>query len=102
MIWVPVVLQQPRLDRVRACGGHTVVSHSQITFKGDGPAQNVLAIANTRGDVKGLIANPLADPPLRPDGKLDVGAAVGRGRWRWQRQRAGVGEERGRSGGGVG
>lgn len=51
----------------------------QITFKGDGPAQNVLAIANTRGDVKGLIANPLADPPLRPDGKLDVGAAVGKG-----------------------
>ncbi len=51
----------------------------QITFRGNGPADNVLAIADTQGNVKGLIGNPQADPPLRPDGKLNVGAAIGQG-----------------------
>lgn len=51
----------------------------QIQFKGDGPVGGILAISDTRGNVKGKVGNPSADPPLRTDGKLDVGAAVGKG-----------------------
>ncbi|WIA20049.1 hypothetical protein OEZ85_005914 [Tetradesmus obliquus] len=51
----------------------------QIQFKGDGPLGSILAVADTKGQVKGRVGNPAADPPLRPDGKLNVGAAVGQG-----------------------
>ena len=51
----------------------------QIMFKGDGPLGPITVIADNAGQVKGMVANPKADPPLRPDGKLNVGAAVGLG-----------------------
>jgi molecular chaperone Hsp33 len=51
----------------------------QIQFRGDGPLGSILAVADTKGQVKGRVGNPAADPPLRPDGKLNVGAAVGQG-----------------------
>lgn len=50
-----------------------------VLFKGDGPAQQILATANARGEVKGFIANPDVDLPLREDGKLDVGGSLGIG-----------------------
>ncbi|PSC75263.1 heat shock 33 [Micractinium conductrix] len=52
---------------------------TQVTFKGDGPLNGIQVIADARGLVKGKVGNPAADPPLRPDGKLNVGQAVGRG-----------------------
>lgn len=54
-------------------------SAPQVTFKADGPLGGIQVIADARGTVKGKVGNPAADPPLRPDGKLDVGTAVGRG-----------------------
>lgn len=50
-----------------------------IAFSGDGEAGKIIAVADYFGDVKGYIENPLANPPKKPNGKLDVGAAVGRG-----------------------
>lgn len=41
----------------------------QITFKGDGPLGQITVISDNTGQVKGMVANPNADPPLRPDGK---------------------------------
>lgn len=51
----------------------------QVTFRGDGELGELQAIATSGGQVKGKVINPAADPPLRPDGKLNVGAAVGAG-----------------------
>lgn len=50
-----------------------------MQFKGDGPAREILATAYGDGRVKGYISNPQVDLPLKPNGKLDVGGAIGIG-----------------------
>ena len=50
-----------------------------IQFKGDGPAGEILVTANGDGSAKGYISNPGVELPLKSNGKLDVGGAVGTG-----------------------
>ncbi|MBF8984197.1 Hsp33 family molecular chaperone HslO [Lutibacter sp. B2] len=51
-----------------------------VQIKGDGPLGQILAVSNSLGKVKGYVTNPMVDIPLREDGKLDVGSAVGKGK----------------------
>ena len=57
--------------------GRTEGERVQLTFQGNGPIGRVVALADAEYRCKGFCGDPTADPPLRPDGKLNVGAAVG-------------------------
>ena len=48
-----------------------------LQIKGGGPLGTLLAVSDNQGNVRGTVDNPQTDLPLRADGKLDVGAAVG-------------------------
>ncbi|MDO4176546.1 MAG: Hsp33 family molecular chaperone HslO [Bacillota bacterium] len=50
-----------------------------VSFKGEGPAKQILATAYGTGKVKGYISNPYVDLPLTEAGKLDVGGSLGLG-----------------------
>ena len=50
-----------------------------IQILGDGPAGQIIAVSNKNGEVKGCIANPMAEAPLKPNGKLNVSAIIGKG-----------------------
>jgi len=49
-----------------------------LRIKGGGPMGSLTAVADPEGNVRGFVQNPAVIVPPREDGKLNVGAAVGR------------------------
>lgn len=54
--------------------------NASVTMKinGGGPLGSVVAIADSRGNVRGYVEHPEVELPLKPNGKLDVGGGIGR------------------------
>ena len=50
-----------------------------MQIKGDGPLGTILAVSDAEGNVRGYVQDASVELPLRADGKLDVGSAVGHG-----------------------
>ena len=52
--------------------------HATLTLRinGGGPIGTVTAISDSHGNVRGCVDDPNVDVPLKPNGKLDVSAAV--------------------------
>ena len=62
-------------------GNQLKVENGSVTVqvRGNGPLGTIVCVADSEGYARGYLQNPALDLPLRPDGKLNVGAGVGYG-----------------------
>lgn len=49
-----------------------------LIIKGGGPIGNIVVAGGSGNKIRGFVANPYVDMPLKDNGKLDVGGAVGK------------------------
>ena len=49
-----------------------------LQIRGSNEIKSIVAVADSKGDVKGYISNPYLDVAINDQGKLDVGGAVGK------------------------
>lgn len=68
------VLTMSAIMSTRIKGEDTIT----LQIKGTGPIGNVVSVFDGNQNIKGYVGDPLVDLPLREDGKLDVGGAVGK------------------------
>ena len=61
-------------------GAMLKIDGATLTLKvnGGGPLGTLVALADCHGNVRGYVDHPQVELPLKPNGKLDVGGAVGR------------------------
>mgnify|MGYP002612046336 FL=1 len=78
---VPTAALGRTLTATAIMGSQLKVEDGSVTVqvKGDGPLGAIVCVGDADGYVRGYLQNPSADLPLRADGKLAVGAGVGRG-----------------------
>lgn len=68
------------LAAVSMIGHMQKVEKASVTVRinGGGPAGTIVAVSDSDGNVRGYVQNSQVDLPKSPNGKLDVGGAVGR------------------------
>lgn len=69
-----------RLATAAAIMGHMLKGEKDtltLRINGGGPSGSLIAVANSRAEVKAFVENPVVELPLNQYGKLDVRGAVG-------------------------
>ena len=69
------------LTAVAMMGNSLKTNSGSVTLRisGDGPARMISAVGDAKGNVKCCPYEPVVEIPLKPNGKLDVGGAIGHG-----------------------